>query len=64
MADPGDATKAIKMQAISQHWQDIRHLEGMRRTFTSFLSAIFVASIAFISRTPSNEDPLPNYWAI
>ena len=71
MSNQEDVTINVKMQAINQHWQDIRHLEGMRLTFTSFLSAIFVASIAFISQTSlssattsATTEINKNYWTI
>lgn len=55
MAD--DFGKQIKLEAFRQHWEQIRHTENHRNTFTTIYGALVVAALAFIAQKGPG-----NYW--
>jgi hypothetical protein len=50
--EPADETK---LEAFRQHWEQIRHIEGQRLTFTNFYALIVVGVLTFISQSGKGD---------
>ncbi|MBI4186527.1 MAG: hypothetical protein HY530_03350 [Chloroflexi bacterium] len=45
-----------KLEAFRQNWEQIRHIENLRLSFTNFYALLVVAVIAFVATTHNNEE--------
>ena len=47
-----DISNQLKLEAFRQHWEQLRHIEGVRLAFTGFYAAIVTGVISLATRAP------------
>ncbi len=52
-----DTSNQTKLEAFRQHWEQIRHIERLRLTFTSFYALIVAALIAYVTQMKPDGRP-------
>ena len=59
-----DFREQTKLEAFRQHWEQIRHSENYRLTFTNFYAVIVAGVLAFISNQGSSGDYAILFWVL